>query len=58
MVNGAPTAITAAATGTATQCSDVAHSVSVNAGDIVTIKLVTSGGSTVVAHIVTIAIRS
>lgn len=48
--NGADTTITASSTGAGNTASDTAHTVSCVAGDTISIKLVTSGGSDVVTH--------
>ena len=52
--NSADQTVTVAATGATAQANDVAHSFAVVPGDVITVKLVTSGGSDVVQHTVTL----
>lgn len=58
MVNGVASSITAAASGTITQAQDTVNTATLAAGDRLSIRIVTSGGSDVVIHNATVKLIS
>lgn len=56
MVNNVATVLTCSGTGGSGSASDLVNSVSVSAGDIIAMRIVTSGGSNVVTHYATVQV--